>query len=172
MKKLPPTNPSNHLQYCHDRETSQLYQWLYLLLYQDLNVILSLVISKISFIPKYFGDKINIKIYSSASLIDPCYLRSNGLSPLQTLHTPAAGGDLRFLPLVEPQAQLASYLAPHSRAGVLSGRQVLPHMMVVSWLALAGTTNSFILLSVFPGPKVKFKCVYFNKSYINDLCLL
>ena len=99
----------------------------YLLLKLDLNVILSLVISKISFIPKYFGDKINIKIYSSASLIDPCYLRSNKwLSPLADFAQP------RLQEETYVSSPLWRTLAPHSCAGVLSGRQVLPHMMVVS----------------------------------------
>ena len=55
----------------------------------DLDGILSLVISKISFIPKHFGEKF-YQIYSSASLIDPCYFTSTWAIPMQTLHTPAA----------------------------------------------------------------------------------
>lgn len=121
----------------------------------DLNGILSLVISKISFIPKHFGDKF-YQIYSSASLIDPCYFTS-------TWAIPQADPCTTWLPM----RRLVSSpkwrtLASHSPAGALSGRQVLPYTEGCK-LTCSGRNSKFRLYAeCFSRAKIKW---FFNKYY-------
>ena len=115
---------------------------IFLFILYFLDGILSLVISKISFIPKHFGDKF-YQIYSSASLVEPCYFTSTWAIPQADPSTTW----LRMRRLVSSPKWRT--LTSHSPAGALSGRQVNPY--TEGWKLTCSGRNS--MLSVSQGSK-------------------
>ena len=128
---------------------------IFLFILYFLDGILSLVISKISFIPKHFGDKFDLN-NSSASLIDPCYSTSIWAIPWCSPCTTRL--QMRCLFSSSLWRHSTSWLA-HCRAG-----RFFLTLKVASWLAQAGTQNFILYAECFS--RAKTVLIVYNKIII------